>query len=99
MLCRALGEHAGMSYIGAGRFVNAEDPESLVAEGERVIIDGLDEIASSVPGGAVDSVLRQLVKMGDPPFILSCREADWRGAADSVKIEGRVRRVAGGDAS
>ena len=87
VLCRALGEHAGMSYIGAGRFVNAEDPESLVAEGERVIIDGLDEIASSVPGGVVDSVLRQLVKMGDPPFILSCREADWRGAADSVKIE------------
>ena len=62
-------------------------PEALVAAGQRVIIDGLDEIASWVSGGAVDSVLRQLVKMGDPPFILSCRAADWRGAADSAKIE------------
>ena len=87
VLCRALGERPGMKYVGAGRFVNAPDPGSLAAEGERIIIDGLDEIASSVSGGAVDGVLRQLARMGDPPFILSCREADWRGGADSVKIE------------
>ena len=87
VLCRALGERPGMKYVGAGRFVNAPDPGSLAAEGERIIIDGLDEIASSVSGGAVDGVLRQLARMGDPPFILFCREADWRGGADSVKIE------------
>ena len=25
--------------------------------------------------------------MGKPSFILSCREADWMGAADHIKIE------------
>ena len=48
---------------------------------------GLDEIASAEPGGSIDAVLRQLSKLDYPPFILSCREADWLGAADRVKIE------------
>ena len=61
-------------------------PETLVAQGERIIVDGLDEIASSTPGGAVDAILGQLSRMGSPPFILTCREADWRGAADRIHI-------------
>ena len=75
-----------MKYCRAGTFVRAARPETLIPADERIIVDGLDEIASSTPGGAVDSVLRQLSKMGNPSFILSCREADWRGAADSIKI-------------
>lgn len=87
VLARTLGNQPGMSYFRAGRFERADRPEAFVARGERIVVDGLDEIASSAPGGAVDSVLRQLSKAGNPPFILSCREADWKGAIDRTRIE------------
>ena len=87
ILTQMLGEQLGMKYYRAGTFSRAGKPESLIAEGERIIIDGLDEIASSVLGDGVDAILKQLSRMGNPPFILSCREADWRGAADRIKIE------------
>ena len=64
-----------------------DNPRSLVADNERPVIDGLDEIASAVPGGAVVDVLKQLSKLGNPSFILTCRAADWRGAADRIRIE------------
>ena len=87
VLTRELGEQAGMQYLRAGRFERNADPTSLVGKSERVILDGLDEIASAAPGGAVDAVLRKLSALDNPPFILSCREADWLGAADRVRIE------------
>ena len=86
-LTQELGGRPEMKYSRAGTFVRTAVPESLIAEGERIIIDGLDEIASATPGGAVEVVLRQLSAMDNPPFILSCREADWLGAADRVRIE------------
>lgn len=87
VLTRWLGEQPGAKYVRAGTFARAADPANLVAGTERVIVDGLDEIASAAPGGAVDAVLKQLSAIGNPPFVLSCRAADWLGAADRVKIE------------
>ena len=86
ILAQALGALHGRTYCRASTFSRTAKPETLVAPGERIIIDGLDEIASSTPGGAVDSVLRQLSRMGNPRFILTCREADWQGAADRIHI-------------
>ena len=85
-LTRMLGESPGMTYVRAGTFERHADPASLIAEGECIIIDGADEIASAAPGGAVDKVLRKLSEMSCPRFILSCREADWKGDFDQVKI-------------
>ena len=87
VLTRSLGERPDMTHCPAGRFVRTARPEALIAQGETIIVDGLDEIASSTPGGAVDTVLRQLSIMGNPPFVLTCREADWHGAADRIRIE------------
>ncbi len=87
VLTQTLGERPGMKYYRAGTFARVAKPESLISQGERIIIDGLDEIASTALGGGVEAVLKQLSAMGNPPFILSCREADWRGAADRIKIE------------
>lgn len=87
VLAQTLGGRPGLRYCRAATFARAARPETLVAQGERIIVDGLDEIASSTPGGAVDSVLKKLSRIGHPPFILTCREADWRGAADRVQIE------------
>ena len=47
-------------YIRAGSFVRDADPGSLIAAGGRIIVDGLDEIASAAAGGAVEAVLKQL---------------------------------------
>ena len=66
VLTQTLGDQPGMSYCPAGTFHRANRPEALIAQGERIIVDGLDEIASSTPGGAVDSVLRQLSRMDGP---------------------------------
>ena len=76
-----------MRCVRAGTFKRTAKPDSLIVEGERIIVDGLDEIASAAPGSAVDSVLEKLSMMDKPSFILSCREADWMGAVDRIKIE------------
>ena len=90
-LAEALGQLPGFVWVRAGTFMRTADPAALIAEGGRIVIDGLDEIASSEPGAAVASVLVRLSAMGQPPFILTCREADWLGAADRIKIEDDYR--------
>ena len=87
ILTEWLGTLPGMTYCVAGKFKRSNRPNKLMADGKRVIVDGLDQIASSTPGGAVDAVLTQLSKMDNPPFIVSCREAEWQGAADRTQIE------------
>ena len=87
VLTQSLGDLPGMKYVPAGTFTRAAKPEALIAEGECIVIDGLDQIASAAPGSAVESVLEKLSAMGNPGFILSCREADWLGATDRIKIE------------
>ena len=86
-LTKALGERPGMRYVHAGTFQRHADPGTLISGGQRIVIDGLDEIASAGHGGSVDAVLGQLSRMGNPAVILSCREADWQGASDRAKIE------------
>ena len=87
VLTQWLGEQPGMKFVRAGTFVRTADPSNLVPRTERIVVDGLDEIASAAQGGAVDAVLKQLSAAGNPAFVLSCRAADWLGAADRVKIE------------
>ena len=86
-LTQELGNRPDMKYFRAGTFVRTAAQESRITAGECVIVDGLDEVASAAPGGAVEVVLSQLSALGNPPFILSCREADWLGAADRVRIK------------
>lgn len=88
VLTRALGSQTTNHYVRAGTFVRAHDPKVyLPTAGGRLVIDGLDEVASATPGGGIHDVLRQLSALGNPPFILSSREADWAGAAARVQIE------------
>ncbi|MFD1104178.1 NACHT domain-containing protein [Sphingobium olei] len=87
VLAQAIGRQAGFVYVRAASFVRNAQPERLIPNGECLVIDGLDEIASATVGGGVDAILGQLSKLGYPRFILSSREVDWRGAADRIKIE------------
>ena len=47
VLARTLGNQPGMNYCRTGRFERADRPVAFVARGERIVVDGLDEIASS----------------------------------------------------
>lgn len=87
VLAQALGRRAGHVYVRSASFIRNAHPERLTPNGECLVIDGLDEIASATVGGGVDAILTQLSKLGYPRFVLSSREADWRGAADRIKIE------------
>ena len=87
VLTEWLGDRPGAKYVVAGTFTRHPKPETLISEGQRIVVDGLDQIASAAPGGAVEAVPKQLAAMGYPPFILSCREADWLGAADRIRIK------------
>lgn len=87
VLAQAIGRQTGFVYVRAASFVRNAQPERLIPNGECLVIDGLDEIASATVGGGVDAILSQLSKLGYPRFILSSREVDWRGAADRIKIE------------
>lgn len=87
VLAEVLGQQPAHTYVRAGTFVRSAHPEVYLTPGGRIVIDGLDEVASTAIGGGVEAVLAQLSKIGNPPFILSSREADWRGAADRIKIE------------
>lgn len=73
--------------IPGGTFYRTSNVERLIKPGtSRVIVDGLDEIASSSGVVAVDEVLRKLSQLGNPNFIISCRSADWQGSTDRYKI-------------
>jgi len=87
ILAQAIGRWPGFVYIRAASFVRNAHPERLIPNGECLVIDGLDEIASATVGGGIDAILSQLSRLGYPRFILSSREVDWRGAADRIKIE------------
>lgn len=87
VLAEALGGLPGMKYVHAGTFVRQPSSNLSTAGGECVVIDGIDEIASVGFGSAVDKVLTKLGKADKPPFILTCRAADWRGNVDKNKIK------------
>jgi len=51
-----------------------------------LLIDALDEVSAKNDGDTVDRILRKLGEMGYPPFVLSCRVADWRSATSLEAI-------------
>jgi len=80
-LLRLVADHCGAQFRSAASFVVHPDPAKLAAGSTPLVIDGLDELAAARESDPVNRVLRQLILAGCPPFFLSCRAADWRGAA------------------
>lgn len=54
-----------------------------------LFIDAVDEVSTAHATGstAISQIRRKLSELGTPRFRLSCREADWRGAADSAALQ------------
>jgi len=86
-LTKRLESQFGFRRVAAGAFYrNQNSARYRVASDSKLIIDGLDEIASSSSTSAIDEILKKLSEIGYPNFILSCRSADWQGSTDRYKI-------------
>lgn len=76
----------GVAFCRAQQLINRARPETLIGDATRLVIDALDEVAARRQGDAVDLVLQKLGLLDYPPFILSCRVAEWRTATASGAI-------------
>jgi hypothetical protein len=86
MLTEELASTWGVRRISAGSFCR-QPASAFSPTPAALIIDGLDELALTTGLSAVDEVLKKLAVIGYPPFVLSCRAADWNGVADWQKIK------------
>lgn len=86
VLMEGLGGAPGAVFVRAASLVRMDNPAARLGLFDRIVVDGVDEVASAVTGGGVDAVLTKLSMLGNPDCILSCRVADWRGAADRSKL-------------
>lgn len=84
-LMKKLGESPDWQYFRATKFLRQQD--NSIQEGLQLIIDGLDEVAAMEDGDPLHNILKKLVACGNPPFIISCRVAEWRGATARIDIE------------
>jgi hypothetical protein len=55
--------------------------------GRTLLLDGLDEVRAGGGDSILQRVRRQLRRMGNPPFRIACRAADWYGSTDREVIE------------
>jgi hypothetical protein len=84
-LMEMLGAQEGHQYIRATSLLRQSDGHGF--GNTRLVIDGLDEVAAINEGDPLHNVLTKLIACGRPPFILSCRSAEWRGVSAKIDIE------------
>lgn len=83
-LMEMLGEQNNHQFIRAASLLRQPDGKSF--GNSRLVIDGLDEVAAINEGDPLHNVLTKLIACGKPPFILSCRVAEWRGVSAKIDI-------------
>ncbi|MCE1236110.1 MAG: hypothetical protein LWW93_07095 [Hyphomicrobiales bacterium] len=86
-LLARLAKVGGTVSCTARKLINTHDPAKLVGNATKLVIDALDEVAANLEGAAVDRVVQKLDAVGNPPFILSCRVADWQAATSAQTIK------------
>jgi hypothetical protein len=79
-LLHKLAKTPDFEFVTAKGLLRRSETRAEVRPNRVLVIDALDEIASARADDPIDMVLRQLGLLGHPPFILSCRSADWRSA-------------------
>lgn len=86
-LTKRLANQLSYTRVTAGTFYRNQERERFrIQSPAKLVIDGLDEIASSSQKPPIDEVLSKLSEIGNPNFIISCRSADWQGSTDRYKI-------------
>ena len=80
VLTEWLGGQDGYRRCTAKQLIRHANPAALLGNARVLVIDALDEVPAQRDGDAIDLVLNALGRLGHPPFVLSCRIADWRSA-------------------
>jgi len=83
-LMEELGKADGLQFIRATSLLRQPDGSDF--RNQRLVIDGLDEVASISEGDPLHNVLTKLIACGKPPFILSCRSAEWKDVTGKLDI-------------
>lgn len=85
---KALAQAEDGAYINTRDFIELVPPDN----GYRspLFIDGLDEYTAAQGNSgqtAIGHIRAKLQQLGTPKFRIACREADWRGSADSDALQ------------
>lgn len=86
-LLSRLAKAGGGALCTARKLINTHATATLVGSATTLIIDALDEVAANQEGAAVDRVVQKLDAVENPPFVLSCRVADWQAATSAQTIK------------
>lgn len=79
-------EATGGRCLRIAEFIHANPDEAW--NGKTLFLDGLDEIrASAGNDSAIQLIRKQLKRLGNPPFRIACRAADWYGATDAEDLQ------------
>jgi hypothetical protein len=77
---RNLARLPGFLLISASKFVTRPASTLKLPHGGTLLMDGLDELSALQDADPVCRVLGKLAEANNPPFVLSCRAAEWNGA-------------------
>lgn len=83
-LLKRLGDNPNTQFVRASAFLRWTSEQ--IAPGKVLVIDALDEVAAKAEGDPLHNVLKKLAELGRPPFVLSCRSAEWQGASANREI-------------
>lgn len=75
-------------YLPLAEFL-VVDPLPDKWQGKTLFLDGLDEIRGGTDRLVLPRIANRLKNLGDPPFRLACRAADWRGSSDLQPLKSR----------
>ncbi len=74
-LLKNLGKQSNSTFTTAISFLR--QPDIDCQQDSHIVIDGLDEVPAVQEGDALHNVLKKLLSSGKPPFVISCRLAEW----------------------
>lgn len=79
-------EATGGQYLRIAEFIHADPDEDW--RDKTLFLDGLDEIRATTGNDSTIQLIRkQLKRLGNPPFRVACRAADWYGASDAEELK------------
>ena len=90
---KSLGGSDRGEFVRASTFVANPAKFRPASPDNFLIIDALDEVAALREGDPLYNVLSALGSIDYPPFVLSCRAADWRGATARIDISDHYDQV------
>lgn len=85
---KALAQAENSAYITTRDFIDLNPPVNGYPS--PLFIDGLDEYTAAQGNTgqtAIGHIRAKLQRLGTPKFRIACREADWRGSADSDALQ------------